>query len=151
MTNFCWLQKYSWLQRIFFILRVGNLLVARGNDSHFILSCAWVEIEFVNCGKRVTSPVLQLIENTVTLFEIFCLTCDGINNIRWSDKNLYVFLETHFQKRFSVNVWFWMTYNPFFVSVILPHCRTGPSYQNFLGNHLLALVDYKNEYVFFVV
>lgn len=94
--------------------------------------CRWI-----NNNLCVVSRILFTDESTFTR--------DGINNTRnshvWSDDNPHATVETHFQHRFSVNVWCGMVDNYLIGPFILEHRLTGDQYFNFLQNELQGLLE----------
>ena len=67
-------------------------------------------------------------------------THSGINNTsnshRWSHENPHVSVETNFQRRFSINVWWGMIDDMLIGPVILDDLMTGQNYPEFLQNEL---------------
>lgn len=103
-----------------------------GDEGRRLEFCRWLI-----ANRRVIPLILFTDEATFTR--------DGINNTRnshqWSDENPHAFVETHFQERFSVNVWCGMIDNHLLGPVILPHRLTGPRYLQFLENELPPLLE----------
>lgn len=72
-------------------------------------------------------------------------TRDGItnthNNHVWSDENPHATVESHFQHRFSVNVWSGIIDNVFIGPVIFHERLTGARYRHFLEHELPGLLE----------
>ena len=72
-------------------------------------------------------------------------TREGVFNSRnthiWSDENPHAIRETHFQDRFSVNVWAGMVDNNLIGPYVLPPRLTAVAYLHFLNNDLGPLLE----------
>ncbi len=72
-------------------------------------------------------------------------TWDGINNLRnvhtWSHGNPHATCVTHFQRRFSVNVWCGVLGNRLIGPFVFDNNLTGNTYEAFLRNELPGLLE----------
>jgi len=72
-------------------------------------------------------------------------TWDGINNTRnlhtWSHDNPHETRVTHFQRRFSVNVWYGVLGNKLIGPFVFDNNLTGNTYEVFLRNELPGLLE----------
>jgi len=72
-------------------------------------------------------------------------TRDGINNLRnvhtWSHRNPHATCVTHFQKRFSVNVWCGVLGNRLIGPFVFDNNLTGNTYEAFLRHELPGLLE----------
>lgn len=113
-----------------------------GDEDRRLEFCRWI------LENRQVIPFLIFTDEAT-------FTRDGINNTRnlhlWSEENPHATVDTHFQERFSVNVWCGLIDNHLIGPVVLPHRLTGPTYLHFLENKLPAFgrdsFGYKNAYV----
>jgi len=72
-------------------------------------------------------------------------TRDGINNLRnvhtWSHRNPHATCVTHFQRRFSVNVWYGVLCNRLIGPFVFDNNLTGNTYEAFLRQELPGLLE----------
>lgn len=72
-------------------------------------------------------------------------TRDGVNNTRnshhWADENPHIRKESHFQQRFSLNVWCGIIHNQLIGPFFFDERLTGELYTNFLRNELPTLLE----------
>lgn len=98
--------------------------------------CSWFLRKHDEC-QNFSSVVLATDEATFTR--------SGINNSHnshiWAVENPHAVRRTHFQHRFSVNVWAGLVNGQLIGPFILPNKLTGNEYLHFLQNHLPTLLE----------
>lgn len=99
------------------------------NRVHF---CKWLN------GNRQLYRVIMFSDEAT-------FTRDGINNMHnmhiWADENPHATVESHFQHRFSVNVWCGVVCDQLLGPFIFPGNLNGQMYGNFLLQELPQLLD----------
>ncbi|RZB40800.1 DDE 3 and/or HTH Tnp Tc3 2 domain containing protein [Asbolus verrucosus] len=74
-----------------------------------------------------------------------CFTRNGILNFHnthhWAEVNPHIIHQSHFQHRFSINVWASITGSRLVGPFVLPARLTGENYLNFLRVHLPGLLE----------
>lgn len=83
--------------------------------------------------------------SSILMTDECCFTRDGILNFhnthRWADANPHAIYETHFQQRFSLNIWAGIIGNQMIGPYVLPERLNGDNYFHFLETHLPLLLE----------
>ena len=83
--------------------------------------------------------------NAILLTDEASFTRDGINTLRnvhtWAHRNPHATCVTHFQWRFSLNVWCGMLGKRLIGSFVFDNNLTGNTYEAFLRNELPGLLE----------
>ena len=94
------------------------------------------------CHWVIAHPELL---NLILFTDGASFTRDGINNLRnvhtWSHRNPHATCVTHFQRRFSLNVWCVLLGNRLIGAFVFDNNLTGNTYEAFLRNELPGLLE----------
>ncbi|KAJ3666078.1 hypothetical protein Zmor_001533 [Zophobas morio] len=98
--------------------------------------CEWL-LQKIRVQSDFVQKLLIADEATFTREGVF----NSRNTYIWSDENSHAIRETHFQDRFSVNVWAGMVNNNLIGPYVLPPRLTAVAYLDFLNNDLGPLLE----------